>query len=235
MVIHELSERLHGLSADILFLQEVQGVNDRHAGRYRDWPVKPQHEFIADTHLARSRLRQERHLPPRPSRQRAAVALSRSSRRRTRTSPRTRSKAAGLLHCVIKLGDEDAGAALPQRAPRPVRARPAVADPRAGASGSARRCPQDAPLVIAGDFNDWRHKADRALDDELGVVRGVRGGEGAPGAHVSLGACRCSASTASMRADSTSSTRACTTRFPAARISDHAALAATFELPRKRK
>src|SRR5439155_483702 len=37
-----------GLSADILFLQEVQGVHRRHAGRYRDWPLKPQHEFIAD-------------------------------------------------------------------------------------------------------------------------------------------------------------------------------------------
>ena len=49
MVIHELRDRLHGLAADILFLQEVQGVHRRHARRYRDWPVKPQHEFIADT------------------------------------------------------------------------------------------------------------------------------------------------------------------------------------------
>jgi endonuclease/exonuclease/phosphatase family metal-dependent hydrolase len=49
MVIHELKEKLHGLSADLVFLQEVQGVNDRHAGRYHDWPRKPQHEFIADT------------------------------------------------------------------------------------------------------------------------------------------------------------------------------------------
>jgi endonuclease/exonuclease/phosphatase family metal-dependent hydrolase len=29
--------------------------------------------------------------------------------------------------------------------------------------------PEDAPLVIAGDFNDWRHRANRALVDELGV------------------------------------------------------------------
>ncbi len=48
MVIHELRDKLRGLSADILFLQEVQGVHRRHAGRYRDWPLKPQHEFIAD-------------------------------------------------------------------------------------------------------------------------------------------------------------------------------------------
>src|SRR4030095_12766320 len=49
MVIHELKEKLHGLSADLLFLQEVQGAHHRHAGRYHDWPGKPQHEFIADT------------------------------------------------------------------------------------------------------------------------------------------------------------------------------------------
>src|SRR2546429_1446134 len=49
MVIHELRDRLHGLSADILFLQEVQGAHRRHALRYQDWPGKSQHEFIADT------------------------------------------------------------------------------------------------------------------------------------------------------------------------------------------
>ncbi len=48
MVIHEVRERLHGLSADILFLQEVLGTHDRHQHRYREWPGKSQHEFIAD-------------------------------------------------------------------------------------------------------------------------------------------------------------------------------------------
>src|SRR5438445_2435811 len=47
MVIHEVKERLHGLSADILFLQEVLGTHERHAYRYIEWPGKPQHEFIA--------------------------------------------------------------------------------------------------------------------------------------------------------------------------------------------
>ena len=49
MVIHELRDRLHGLAADIVFLQEVVGVHRGHAARHQDWPVKPQHEFIADT------------------------------------------------------------------------------------------------------------------------------------------------------------------------------------------
>jgi endonuclease/exonuclease/phosphatase family metal-dependent hydrolase len=30
--------------------------------------------------------------------------------------------------------------------------------------------PHGAPLIIAGDFNDWRSKCDRALIDALGLV-----------------------------------------------------------------
>ena len=47
--------------------------------------------------------------------------------------------------------------------------------------------PRDAPMIIAGDFNDWRRKADRTLTEELGRCRSLRGGQGTPGAHVSVG------------------------------------------------
>src|SRR3954466_1916887 len=49
MVIHELRDKLRELDADIMFLQEVQGVHERHAGRFQEGPGNPQHEFIADT------------------------------------------------------------------------------------------------------------------------------------------------------------------------------------------
>jgi endonuclease/exonuclease/phosphatase family metal-dependent hydrolase len=48
LVIHELRESLHGLDSDILFLQEVQGEHTRHHRRFADWPDVPQHEHIAD-------------------------------------------------------------------------------------------------------------------------------------------------------------------------------------------
>jgi len=88
--------------------------------------------------------------------------------------------------------------------------------------------PDAAPLVIAGDFNDWRHKANRLLTEELGVVEVFASVRGRPArtfpsvmpvfrldriyarglsivdAHVHYA-------------------------FPWGRISDHAALAATFE------
>src|SRR5713101_8281303 len=48
MTVHELRDRLKGLGADIVFLQEVVGRNLRHARRHKDWPTEPQHEFLAD-------------------------------------------------------------------------------------------------------------------------------------------------------------------------------------------
>src|SRR5581483_3632063 len=46
--VYELRERLRGLAADIVFLQEVQGSHSRHQQRHRNWPEAPQYEFLAD-------------------------------------------------------------------------------------------------------------------------------------------------------------------------------------------
>ncbi|MDA0235855.1 MAG: endonuclease/exonuclease/phosphatase family protein, partial [Proteobacteria bacterium] len=48
MVVHELRDRLRSLDADLVFLQEVQGLHLRHPMRHPDWPVEPQHEFLAE-------------------------------------------------------------------------------------------------------------------------------------------------------------------------------------------
>ena len=45
--VHELRNRLHDLDADVIFLQEVQGQNDRHAKRFAHWPPEPQDQFLA--------------------------------------------------------------------------------------------------------------------------------------------------------------------------------------------
>src|SRR5437762_7349988 len=48
MVIHELREGLRELDPDFVFLQEVQGLNQRYAMRFATCPTEPQHEFLAD-------------------------------------------------------------------------------------------------------------------------------------------------------------------------------------------
>ena len=229
MVIHELRERLHGLAADILFLQEVLHTNDRHATRYRDWPRRPQHEFIADAFWHEVAYGAQRRVSARPSRQRGAVALPdadageprhlRAPVRKPRPAAlRDRRSASGTpsLHCInVHLGLFERG--------RQWQIRALVERIRA-------EVPDDAPLIIAGDFNDWRSKGDRALTEALGCVEVFEHVTRASGAHVSVADAGVPARPHLRARPARSSTRACTTRRRGARMSDHAALAATFEV-----
>ncbi|HBA61560.1 MAG TPA: hypothetical protein DCZ92_12250 [Elusimicrobia bacterium] len=44
----ELRDCVHDSGADIVFLQEVVGQNLRHAEKYFNWPAKPQHEYLTE-------------------------------------------------------------------------------------------------------------------------------------------------------------------------------------------
>jgi endonuclease/exonuclease/phosphatase family metal-dependent hydrolase len=94
--------------------------------------------------------------------------------------------------------------------------------------------PMDAPLIIAGDFNDWRRKGDRILTDELGVYEVFEEVRGRPA--------RTFPSVMPMfRLDRIYARKLDVTdalvhyAFPSGRLSDHAALAATFTVPRRRR
>lgn len=47
LVIHEMQHALKALGADLVLLQEVQGRNDRAALRQAHWPSAPQHEILS--------------------------------------------------------------------------------------------------------------------------------------------------------------------------------------------
>jgi endonuclease/exonuclease/phosphatase family metal-dependent hydrolase len=88
--------------------------------------------------------------------------------------------------------------------------------------------PDDAPLVVAGDFNDWRHKANRLLVEELGVVEVFTAVRGRPARTFPsvLPVFRLDRIYARGLAIIEAHVHCA---FPSGRISDHAALAATFE------
>lgn len=46
-ILPQLSRCIHSTSADVIFLQEVVGENIRKAAKHSDWPAAPQHEYIA--------------------------------------------------------------------------------------------------------------------------------------------------------------------------------------------
>ncbi len=231
MVIHELRDRLRGLSADILFLQEVQGAHRRHAMRYRDWPGKPQHEFIADAvwqEVAYGRNADTRHG------HHGNAVLSRFPilAQANQDISAHLFESRGMLHCVMQL----------QRGLPPLH----CINVHLGLFERGRRwqvhalteriresVPAEAPLVVAGDFNDWRSKADRTLQEQLGVVEVFAGVRGRPARTFPsvLPVFRLDRIYARglqiVAADVHYA-------YPVARMSDHAALAATFELERQK-
>jgi len=166
MVIHELREGLNTLEPDLVFLQEVQGLNERHALRFASWPRAPQHEFLAQTGwqhaYGRNRVHHYGHY--------GNAVLSRypivSSENADISSHRFEKR--GLLHCVVavpgwrrNLHCVCVHLSLHERGRR--RQIEAVVE---------RLAPYVArgmPALVAGDFNDWRQRVTRVLRERLGL------------------------------------------------------------------
>jgi endonuclease/exonuclease/phosphatase family metal-dependent hydrolase len=168
LAIHELRDRLRLLGADVVFLQEVQGMHLRHARHHPDWPSLPQHEFLArdvwqQTAYGGNAVYEHGH--------HGNAILSRhpilSQANQDVSDHRFESR--GLLHCEIRVD----GVAQPVHC---------ICVHLGLTAGSRRRqmaalvkrldtlAPDGSPLIIAGDFNDWRNHADDCLTGPLGVT-----------------------------------------------------------------
>ncbi len=167
VVIHELREGLRQLGPDLVFLQEVQGLNERHATRYSSWPGQAQHEFLAGDELqhvyGRNRVHQDGHYGnallsrhPILSHENEDISDHRFERR-------------GMLHSVVKVPGWKRNLhcvcvhlSLHERGRR--RQLEAIA---ARLEAIVER---DQPVIIAGDFNDWRVRASAILEKKLGMT-----------------------------------------------------------------
>jgi len=155
-VLHELREAVRALGSDLVFLQEVEGGASAAGAQY---------EFLADT------------LWPEHAYGRNAVAegqdhgnavLSRLPVLRSRNHDVSLAGAEprGLLHCVLL---RPAAVSEPSRELHVMCVHHGLREAHRRHQ-LARLCqtvlsevPADAPLVVAGDFNDWRLHADPIL------------------------------------------------------------------------
>ena len=178
LAIHDLRDRLRLLGADVVFLQEVQGMHLRHAQRHADWPGQPQHGFLArdvwqQTAYGGNAIYDHGH--------HGNAILSRHAilSQANQDVSDHRFESRGLLHCEVQVAGIE----------RPVHC---VCVHLGLTAGSRRRqmaaivarldqlAPDGAPLIIAGDFNDWRNRADDLLGRRLGLAEAFGSGRGRP-------------------------------------------------------
>jgi endonuclease/exonuclease/phosphatase family metal-dependent hydrolase len=165
--LHELRERLHSVEPDLVFLQEVVGFHARHAQTHLDWPTSPQYEFLADAMwrdfaYGRNAVVDDAHHGN------AILSKFPILRWDNEDISAHRLERRGLLHCEIQIP----GWPQPLHAInvhlglfKAWRERQLVAL----AARIERLVPHEAPLIVAGDFNDWTRRASELLIRTLDV------------------------------------------------------------------
>lgn len=163
------------MQADIVFLQEVVGNNDRHSRRHADWPKGPQHEFLA-----------EQHWPVSAYGKNAVYEHGHHGNAILSTFPilnceqvnisTNRIEQRGLLHAEIAVpGSDEALHCVCVHLGLFARSRKKQID--LVKERIAAMVPRSAPLIVAGDFNDWRRRAGDPLHEiELREVFETLGG-----------------------------------------------------------
>jgi endonuclease/exonuclease/phosphatase family metal-dependent hydrolase len=166
MMVHELRERLRHLNPDIVFLQEVQGLHLGHAERHCNWPAGAQHEFLAEDIWQASAYGCNM-IYDRGHHGNAILSRFPILHAHNQDVTHLQFEKRGLLHCRIELPDGPPAhcvcvhLSLFGYSRRKQLA--ALADYLNGMDDPT------APLIIAGDFNDWSNRAGKLLEQSLGM------------------------------------------------------------------
>jgi endonuclease/exonuclease/phosphatase family metal-dependent hydrolase len=166
-MLHDLREAVRGVGAELVFLQEVHGAHRGHAGRVMHWPAAPHYEFLADQ------------LWPQFAYGRNAVytqgdhgnaLLSKYPivGHENHDISIDRHEVRGMLHCQLEVPGHAVRlhaicVHLGLRESQRERQLEVLCR-------TIRDCvPLSAPLLVAGDFNDWRHRAHAVLQRCAGL------------------------------------------------------------------
>jgi endonuclease/exonuclease/phosphatase family metal-dependent hydrolase len=167
-ILKELREAVRTVSADIVFLQEVLGTHALHAKRYTDWPDQPQYEYLADT-MWTDHAYGRNSVYPHGDHGNALLSRFPIRYHANHDASHHGDEERGLLHCVLDAAEEGVevhaicvhlGLRESHRERQLVQLCKLI----------DREVPPTAPLVVAGDFNDWR----MAAHDRLLACAGLR-------------------------------------------------------------
>lgn len=178
LALHDLKEQMHLVRPDVLFLQEVLGSHEGHAARHLNWPAQSQYEFLAteaypDFAYGKNAVYPEGHHGNAILSRYPIVAWENEDVSAHRFESR------GMLHCEIAVPhwaenlhcvNVHLGLFAQGRRKQLLAIRDRI----------RRMVPENAPLIIAGDFNDWRSEACAMLARELGLHEAFSHGIGLP-------------------------------------------------------
>ena len=156
-ILPELREAVRSVAADIVFLQEIHGTHERHPKRYSNWPAMPQYEFLADSIWPQYAYGRNAVYPD-GDHGNALLSKFQIVRYDNLDISQSGHESRGLLHCVMRLPGQDKELHAIcvhlglQEKHRQQQLR-LIAE-------RVAQIPADAPLIVAGDFNDWRLRAD---------------------------------------------------------------------------
>jgi endonuclease/exonuclease/phosphatase family metal-dependent hydrolase len=166
-ILHDIKESIRQVDADLLFLQEIHGERNISKNRFDDWPSNNQFEFLADEvwhhhAYAKNAIYKSGHhgnaiLSKYPfiEWENIDVSLMQSASRSLLHGTIEHTETRQHVHVIcVHLGLF--GLERQQQFARLV-------------SRINSHVPHDAPLVIAGDFNDWLGRAERHFTQYLDV------------------------------------------------------------------
>jgi len=176
MAIHELREQLGELDPDIALLQEVQGQHQQNAKRHANWPAEPQHEFLASGVLyaayGRNAVYANGHHGNAILSRFPILAASNQDVSLYRLEQR------GILHCELALPNELHVHCLCVHLSLTEYQRRRQIEILVDYVG--QYVPPHAPLIIGGDFNDWRRRVNGSILQELGMIEAFTAIHGHP-------------------------------------------------------
>jgi endonuclease/exonuclease/phosphatase family metal-dependent hydrolase len=165
-VLHQIREQLRHANVDVVFLQEIQGEHSVRRNQIHNWPTQSQFEFLADSiwsHYAygKNAIYDSGHHGN------AILSKFPFMRWDNINVSSMRSASRSLLHGEIRIGSRllhvvcihfDLIAYHRERQLKIL------------SEYLAAQIPQDQPVIVAGDFNDWREDAGRFIAKELGLT-----------------------------------------------------------------
>ncbi|WP_367418224.1 endonuclease/exonuclease/phosphatase family protein [Snodgrassella alvi] len=163
----QMTTALQQLAPDILFLQEVQGYNSKRADNIPDFPRQPHYQILSeqlDYHVSYGRNARYKY------RDHGNAILSRHPMITCHNLDISVNKMEqrGLLHCEVQLPQWQMPlvclcAHLNLREPDRIKQYQTIYDYIQSEIDPAK------PMILAGDFNDWRQRSYNTLDPKLNL------------------------------------------------------------------